>query len=105
MTDGRGAHRTRRVTRPRSTNTDHGECAMSMPSMKPRGPSARLRDRRFYQAIRPPRWDPAGPGTPADPTVELTGARRAVDRPFPPPRIFHEDPTGHGLARHGPRPG
>src|SRR5947209_7856602 len=69
----------RRVTRPRSTNTDQGECAMSIPSMKPQSRPARPRDRRFYQPIRLPRPDSAWPGTPDDPPAEPTGARRTAN--------------------------
>jgi RNA polymerase primary sigma factor len=78
---------------------------MSMPSMKPQGPSASLRDRRFYQAIRLPRRESAWPGTPADPAAEPTGARRTANVPFPRLRVVDEDPRGHGLDEQGPRPG
>jgi RNA polymerase primary sigma factor len=78
---------------------------MSMPSMKPQSPSARPRDRRFYQPIRLPQRDSARPGTPDDPAAEPTGARTTADGPVPRLRIFGEEPTGHGLDGHVPRPG
>jgi RNA polymerase primary sigma factor len=78
---------------------------MSSPSLEHRGSSARPRDRRFYQAVRPPRRDLASPGTPADPAVEPAGASRTVDGRFPGLRVFGDGPAGHGPEGCGPRPG
>src|SRR4051794_36863721 len=69
---------------------------MSMPSIKPQGPPARLRDRRFYQPIRLPGPDSAWPGTPGVPSAEPTRATRAANGTFPRLRVIGVGPTDHG---------